>query len=526
MSFSSINLKILPTNSGCYIYKNSDDIIIYIGKAKNIKKRVASYFTKSHIDEKTIQLVKRIKKIEFIITDNETEALLLENRLIKKHKPKYNINLKDSKRYAYLLVTDEKYPRILTVREKTEKGFYFGPFTSGETRMQIRDMLIKTFKIRTCKNLPKKECLRYHIGICSAPCTHQITDEEYLSDVDKAKQILSGKTKEIIKELTVEMQRHSKRENYEHALTKKNQIESLMYLDEKQKIERDRSYNEDILNFVIKQNKVYLIMFNIYKGILENKQEYIFDYEENFLEKFLMQYYEDHPLPKEIILPKKIDETIKKELQEQLKVQRSAHRSLRFVVPEIGEKNQLLKLIKKNIELTFFLEEDTLEELKKALNLYETPTVMECFDISHLGGTSTAASMVQFRNGKPDKSNYRRFKIKTVEGIDDFASIAEVVRRRYTKLKLNNEPMPNLIVIDGGKGQLSAAIKELEKLRLGIPIISLAKREEEIFEPGNPKPITLSKKSKALKLLQRIRDEAHRFAITYNRTLRKKSLTK
>ncbi|MCF7901435.1 excinuclease ABC subunit UvrC [Candidatus Woesearchaeota archaeon] len=523
----------IPTNPGCYIYKNLDGDIIYVGKAKNIKKRVTSYFTKKHTDtknpgasEKTVQLVKRIKYVEFVITNTETEALLLENNLIKKHKPKYNIDLKDSKRYAYLLLTDEEFPRILTARDKKEKGQYFGPFTSGETRLQIRDFLIKTFQIRTCKRLPKKECLRYHIGICSAPCTHKITKEKYLEDIEKAKQILSGKTKEIIKQLESEMKKYALETNYEAAKHKKNQIDALLYLDEKQNMERNRKYNEDILNFVIKQDKVYLMVFNIYKGILENKEEYIFENEEDFLEKFLIQYYDEKEIPKEIILPKEINDGVKKELQTQkltLKTNTKKEK-LKFTVPEIGEKKQLLNLILKNIENAYFLEDDTLEELQKELKLHETPEIIECFDISHLSGTSTVASMVQFKNAKTDKNNYRRFKIRTVEGIDDFASIAEVVRRRYTKLKTDNLQMPNLIVIDGGKGQLSAAIKELEKLRLNTPIISLAKREEEIFMPGNPKPIILNKKSKSLKLLQRIRDEAHRFAITYNRNLRKKEI--
>ena len=508
-----IDLEIIPASPGCYLYSDNKTII-YIGKAKNLKKRVSNYFNKKDHDSKTSALVKNIKKIDFIVTDSEIEALILENALIKKHQPKYNISLKDSKQFACIAITNEKYPRLALDRQnKSEKRF--GPFTSGQVRDELRELLIKTFKIRTCNRLPKRACLRYHIGICSAPCIQAISEQDYQESVDDAELVLKGKTQLLIKQLTTQMVADAKQQKYELALESRKKVESLVWLKQRQNMQRDKQYNEDILNYVEKDGKLYIMFFNVHQGILENKQSYIIPNGKGMFEEFILRYYTEEIVPAELILPHDIDPLILQAINSIRK------KNLKVIVPKIGEKKQLLTLVIKNIELQYFAKETALFELQKYLQLQEIPQVIECFDISHLHGTNTVASMVQFRGGVPDKSNYRRFKINTVTGIDDFASIAEVVRRRYARLKSEGTLLPNLIVIDGGKGQLSAAGEQLKLLELRIPMISLAKKLEEVFVPGLSHPINIPHKTKALKMLQRLRDEAHRFAITYNRKLRK-----
>ena len=508
----------LPINPGCYLFKNDKNKIIYIGKAKNIKKRVKSYFQKNDLDIKTQNLVKNIDDIEVITTDSELEALILENNLVKKHQPKYNIRLKDAKSFAYILLTKEEYPKIEIARGKTLNGYYFGPFVNAQERDYLLHFLHRTFMLRTCNKLPKRACLRYHIKLCSAPCINVVSKEEYLSQIEKARLVLSGKTKQLVKKLKTQMDDASENQYFEKALLLRNQISALEYLSERQKMQREKKYNEDIINYVVKDGKVYLMLFNISKGTLVNKNEFIFDYHEEFLEEFLTRYYSENSIPKEIILPKKVDSSISDFLTKNKKSK------VRVFVPQKGEKKQLLKLVLKNIDITFFSDTNKVEQLYKTLNLQETPTVIECFDISHLSGTSMVGSMVQFRLGKPDKNNYRRFRIRCVEDVDDTAAIAEVVRRRYFRLKNENEEFPNLIIIDGGKGQLNAALAELEKLEIKIPVISIAKQFEEIYVPGISNPIRLDKKEKALHFIQEMRDEAHRFAIKYNRLLRSKEM--
>lgn len=506
-----------PTSPGCYIHKDAKGVILYIGKAKNLKNRIANYVDKPEHTEKTKQLISQIVSTEVIVTNTEKEALILENNLIKKHQPKYNINLKDDKRYAYLKLTKEAFPRLVLARKKTDDGMYFGPFVSGDSRNYIMNLVTKIFKLRTCKKFPKKACLRYHINICSAPCVQKVDELQYAEQVDDAKDVLKGRTKEIVAKLKQEMKSYSTNLAFEQALERRRQIESLEYLEDKQSMERKRTYEEDIINYIVKNGEMYLVLFNVRKGMLENKQEFIFSHSEDSFEEFLVQYYSENKPPKEVILPKKVDESLQEFLEDK--------RGTKVVIniPKIGEKKNLLTLVKKNIESTFFGEEEKVYALQEALELMITPRRIECFDVSHLSGTHTVASMVSFKNGKPDKSNYRKFKIKTVEGIDDFRSMAEVVHRRYKRLIKEGLPMPDLIVIDGGKGQLSMAKRELEKLAVNIPIIGLAKREEEIFFPGSSMPLLLGKKHKGLQLLMAIRDEAHRFAITFNRSLRVRS---
>lgn len=511
------NIQEIPTDPGCYLYKSNNGMILYVGKAKNLRKRVSSYFQKKDHDPKTKALVSHIKEIDFIVTNNEVEALLLENTLIKKHTPRFNIDLKDSKRYAFIKLTKEKVPKLTVARKKDDSGEYYGPFVSGSERDYIFRSINRIFKLRTCKTLPKKVCLRYHIGACTGPCEKKVSIEEYQKQIDSARMVLRGKTKELLKKLQQEMKVYSKNEDYERAIEVRNQIQSLEYLQEAQTVERKRDYNEDIINYVKRGDNVYLFVFKVYQGTLDTKEEYVFPETIDFLEEFLIQYYSEHSVPREIILPEIVDPLLKQFLEVRRK------KKVHIITPKIGDKKTLLDLVKKNIEAQFFSEDEKLEALQKLVHLVNPPKIIECFDISHLSGTSTVASMVQFRGGKPYKQQYRRFKIRSVDYIDDFMSMSEVVRRRYERLLKEQAELPDLIIIDGGKGQLTSAIRELEKLSLKIPIISIAKRLEEIYTPEKEKPILTSRKNKGLQLVQQIRDEAHRFAITYNKLLRKKA---
>jgi excinuclease ABC subunit C len=524
-----IDLSGIPDNPGCYIYSDNTGKVIYVGKARNLKKRVKSYFQKRELDPKTESLVRSINSVDFIITDTEVEALVLENTLIKKHRPRYNINLRDSQKYAYIRLTGELFPRLVVARGKRElydegKEELFGPFVSAAGRDHILNVLNKTFKLRTCKRMPKKACLRYHIKLCDAPCIGNIDEARYGEMLKRAVLVLKGKSQELIDRMTVEMQKASTDLNFEHAMELRDQINALTGLRERQKMERDRKYNEDIINYTVKNGVVYLHLFNVFRGTLENKQVFNFEYaggdSEEFFEEFLAQYYSENDVPEELIVPVEVGESVVSFLEMR------AGKKVRVVVPQRGDKKKLLELVLKNIEITFFGDIEKLKDLKSKLKMQEMPVVIECFDISHLSGTSTVASMVQFRNALPDKSNYRRFRIKTVEGVDDFSSIAEVVKRRYSRLVSEAADLPDLILIDGGIGQLNAATAELKRLGVRVPTISIAKRFEEIYVPGADEPLILSRRSKALQLLQRVRDEAHRFAITYNRLLRKKELLK
>jgi len=352
---------------------------------------------------------------------------------------------------------------------------------------------------------------------CSAPCVGAISQDEYQRQVDRAAALLKGKSSELLVSLREEMAGCSAREEYEKALILRNQIDAVTHLAERQHVERPRETDQDVIGYVISDNTVCLMVFSVEKGLLTGKQEFSFDNHEEFLEEFLVQYYADRTPPSELILPHEVDEALAGFLSER------KGKSVQLTVPKIGEKKKLLDLVEKNLEHAFLKHELKVKDLQASLGLTDSPDVIECFDISHLSGTAMVGSMVQFRSGIADKRNYRRYKIKTVEGIDDFASIAEVVKRRYDRLIREDAEMPDLIIIDGGKGQLSAAGDTLRDLDLTIPVIALAKREEEVYLPGTVLPRLLDKHGMALHYLQEIRDEAHRFAIAYNRLLRKKT---
>ncbi len=513
-----IDLKSLPHLPGCYLFKNEDGAVMYVGKAKDIKKRVSNYFQKRDLDPKTESLVQAARNLDFIVTNTEVEAFLLENTLIKKHLPRYNIALKDSKRYACIHLTEEKFPRIRLARKKIESGNFFGPFVSAKERDYIFAVVRKTFQLRTCKKMPMRACLRYHIGACSGPCIGRISLEEYEDKVKRAAYVLKGNIRELIESMEKEMKDLAAKQQFEQAMILRNEVSALENLNEKQNMERQKKHDEDVLNYIIRNNNIYLMLFKVYKGTLEDKQDYVFAFGENFLEEFLVQYYSENDPPEELILPELLDESLVDFLS-QVRGKR-----VKISVPKQGEKKELLDLALKNIEIGFFGDQNKLEALQSKLFLPKFPNVIECFDISHLSGTATVGSMVQFRGGRPDKHNYRRFKIESVKGIDDFASIAEVVRRRYSRLLEEKHNLPELIIIDGGKGQLSSAFKELRKLKIRIPIISIAKREEEIYVPGFKDPLHIKRDEKASLFIQEIRDEAHRFAINYNHLLRQKSL--
>jgi excinuclease ABC subunit C len=513
-----IEVDSVPAGPGCYLFKDSSNRIIYVGKAKNLKKRVKSYFKKNDLDPKTRSLIDVIREVDFIVTDNEVEALILENNLIKRYQPKYNIDLKDSKNYAYLNLTDEDYPSLLVARKKTGKGRLYGPFVSAQERDHVRYVLNKTFGFRKCRRMPKKACLREHIKLCSAPCSGKISREDYNKNVEKAGLILSGRTGELIKQMELEMKEVSLRNKFERALELREQIAAIKRLGESQKVDRQKQFNEDIINFVVGDGRVYLLLFNIHKGILRDKEEFSFDYSPDFFEEFLTQYYSLYDVPRELIIPQKVEEAV----VDFLELKRKG--KVRVTIPKRGEKIKLLQLVKKNVEISFFGDQSKLEALRETLGLEKTPYVIECFDISHLSGTSTVGSMVQFRNARPDKNGYRRFKIKTVEGIADTAAIGEVVRRRYYRLKKERTAYPDLVIIDGGAGQLNAALKALDGLDLEIPVIAIAKRFESLYIPGLVLPVRLDDRDPSLHFIREIRDEAHRFAIKYQRLLRGKEL--
>lgn len=519
-----MSLDTLPHLPGCYLFKDNQDKVIYVGKARDLRKRVASYLQKQDHSPKTQALMTMARGIDFIVTNTEVEALLLENTLIKKHLPRYNIKLKDSSSYAGIELTDEPFPRIKITRKTAGshargKGSFFGPFTSARERTFVYQILRKTFGLRTCRRMPKRACLRYHLGHCTGPCIGCIGESEYRERVMRAASTLAGKTDELLQSLKKEMNEFAAQQEYERAIQLRDEIYALEHLQERQQVERNRKYDQDIISYKIEGASVYLMLFRVYHGTLEGKEDFVFSHGENFFEEFLVQYYSEREPPEELILDEPIDQSL---------VDFLTHlkgKNVRVTVPKQGEKKNLLDLAKKNVELGFFGDRQKLSALQEALHLPHLPEVIECFDISHLAGTFSVGSMVQFRGGRPDKSNYRRFRIKGVTGIDDFASIAEVVRRRYARLKDEMQDMPDLIIIDGGKGQLAAGLSELQNLRLKIPIISLAKREEEIYVPGLDDPLDLGRAEKASLYVQEIRDEAHRFAIAYNRLLRKKAIT-
>ena len=510
----------VPHTPGCYLYKDSEGTIIYVGKAKDLKRRVSSYFQKKDHDPKTRRLVSEIDSYEYIVTRTDEEAYLLENTLIKKYQPKFNIDLRDAKTYAYIQMTAEPFPRIGIARSKKGSGKFFGPFVSGRERDYVLAVVKKTFRLRSCATMPKRACLRYHIGYCTGPCIGAVTEEAYAEQCRYASEVLKGNSRDLITELKAEMERYSAALAFEDALRLRDMIAAVESLSQRQYVARNTEHNEDVVAYRVAEDMVYLMVFHVHKGTLSGREEFIFEYSDGFIEEFLSRYYAETTIPNEIIMEDEPDASFAGYLSQ------IASHKVQIINPKAGAKRVLLDLAAENIETVHFGNEIKVHELQHALHMKTAPQVIECFDISHLSGTDTVASMVQFRAGVADRKNYRHFRIKSVDGIDDFASMHEVVTRRYRRLIDEDQPFPDLILIDGGKGQLSYAKRALDELGVDVPVIALAERNEEVFVPGVPFPLPIDKKSRANRYLQEIRDEAHRFAITYNRQLRSKRVVK
>ncbi len=615
-------LNILPTGAGVYQFKDKNGRILYVGKAKNLRNRVRSYFVNKPVGPRLTKMISLIRDFEIINTDSEVESLILEMNLINRLKPRYNVNLKDDKSFPYVVITKELFPRVFPTRKRRNDGSkYFGPYTDVTSMKYSLKMLRDIFMIRTCNlNITEeaiekkrfKVCLEYHIHKCEGPCEGLVTAAKYNEMISEVEKLLQGKTTTLMKEMRQKMADASKNERFEEAAMIRNRLESLEVYSEKQKIVSDDYLDKDIINFIKEEDDACAMILNIRDGKVIGKRHYYLDSVEDksaaeILESVIFRYYSDQNfIPQEIHIPEEFEsEDVSMEAIEQWFRNKSGVQP-RFVFPKRGEKMQLLSMVKTNAR--YMLDELKLQRLKREfipnsvtalkrdLRLTKLPRRIECFDISNIQGTDTVASMVVFVDGRPKKNDYRKFKIRTALNEtgrpDDFASMREVIYRRYVKnaeqtiasqlsatdkhsngdenkeketnpsllssvlaernpalagSEKSNEaeqvtngetiiekeyytevtPLPDLIVIDGGKGQLSSAVKVLDDLGIkNQNIIGLAKKLEEVFVPGSSDAQSVPKTSSGLKLLQRIRDEAHRFAITYHRTLRdKRTLT-
>jgi excinuclease ABC subunit C len=516
-----LSLDHVPHKPGCYLYKDAQGTIIYIGKAKDLKKRVRSYFQKDHTHVKTQALVDSITRVEYIITSSELEALLLESRLIKQHTPKYNIDLKHNQRYAYLKVTDEEVPRLLSVRKKTTDGTYFGPFVDGFSRALTQKTLNEAFGLRTCKVLPKTVCLQYHIGLCSGPCEGKVTRSEYQERVQQAKRYLKGDIQALLEQLSKEMQVFSAAQQFELAKMRRDQIQALKMLIQKQQVDLSKEFDQDFVSVSATQTQACYVVMPIIKGVMQQKAQYTIDLHTDLLsanEQFILRYYEDKIPPKEIILPSDFVEDVS--LMQDVLSTKTPYK-IQITLPQKGDKQQLLALAQTNADYGLSAQNSVLIALKERLHLSTIPQEIECYDISNLGDDYIVGAKIHFSAGKPNKDMYRRYRIRWHTGQNDFLAMYEVIKRRFMRVASKEEAAPDLVVIDGGKGQLMHAMKAMQELGLKIPTISLAKKEEEIFFPGLSKSLKTTKdKDIAIRLLMQIRDETHRFVISYHRHLR------
>ena len=533
-----LQIQTLPDNPGVYQYYDKDGKILYVGKAKNLKKRVQSYFTKNHDNYKTSVLVKKIVAIKHIVVPTETDALLLENNLIKKLQPRYNVLLRDDKTYPWICIKNERFPRIFSTRKMIKDGSeYFGPYTSFKTVHTILDLIKELYPLRTCNyDLSKtnidsgkfKVCLEYHIGNCKGPCEGYESLEHYQSQIEKIRQILKGNFKESLKDFKKLMTDLAMEMKFEEAQKIKEKIEVLENYQSRSTILNPKISNLDVFSIISDETMAYVNFLQISHGAivrshtLELKKK-LDETNEELLELAVVELRERfHLNSREIVVPFPID------LGENIKV----------TVPQLGDKKQILELSERNAK---YYRLDQLKQIQivdperhtnrimaqmqKDLRLSVEPRHIECFDNSNIQGTNPVAACVVFKDGKPSKKDYRHFNIKTVEGPNDFASMEEVVYRRYKRMLDENQSLPQLIIIDGGKGQLSSALKSIDDLGLRgkIAIIGIAKRLEELFYPGDSAPLYLDKKSETLKVIQFLRNEAHRFGITHHRDKRSKS---
>ena len=540
MNNPSLELQIqsLPDNPGVYQYYDKEGKILYVGKAKNLKKRVSSYFNKIHDTRKTNVLVKKIETIKHIVVFSEQDALLLENNLIKKFQPRYNVLLRDDKTYPWICIKKEPFPRIFPTRKMIKDGSeYFGPYTSFKTVNTILDLIKELYPLRTCNydltesniNSGKfKVCLEFHIGNCKGGCEGYESAENYQREVDAIREILKGNFKESLKDFKLKMQQFAQDMQFEKAQKIKNKIEVLMNYQARSTILNPKIANIDVFSILSDEAVAYVNFLQIAHGAIirsytmELKKK-LDETDEELLELAVVELRERfNLLSREIILPFPLD------FGDKIKV----------TVPQLGDKKQILELSERNAK---YYRLDQLKQIQiidperhtnrimaqmqKDLRLQEEPRHIECFDNSNIQGTNPVAACVVFKDGKPSKKEYRHFNIKTVEGPNDFASMEEVVYRRYKRMLDENQPLPQLIIIDGGKGQLSSALKSIDDLGLRgkIAIVGIAKRLEELFYPGDSAPLYLDKKSETLKVIQYLRNEAHRFGITFHRDKRSKS---
>ena len=527
----------LPNKPGVYQYYDKDDKLLYIGKAKNLKKRVSSYFTKQHDSGKTRVLVKKIVTIKHIVVDTETDALLLENNLIKKYQPRYNILLKDDKTYPWICIKKERYPRVFSTRRMIKDGSeYFGPYTNKKTVYILLDLINGLYPLRNCnydlsdKNIKSgkyKVCLEYHLANCLGACEGKQTEESYLESVAAIRNILKGNFKESLLAFKNQMKSFAKNLQFEDAQKVKEKMEVLMNYQSKSTIVNSKINNVDVFSIITDEEYGYVNYLQISYGsiirshTLEIKKK-LAETDIEILQLAVIELrnrFQSHC--KEIYVPFKIN----------------AGEDIKIYIPKLGDKKHILDLSIRNAKyyrMERFKqvritdpnrhENRIMTQMKKDLRLSQEPRHIECFDNSNIQGTNPVAACVVFKNGKPSKKDYRKYNIKTVVGPDDFASMEEVVYRRYKRLLDEKQPLPQLIIIDGGKGQLSSSLKSLDKLDLRgkIAIIGIAKRLEELFYPDDPIPLYLDKKTETLKIIQQLRNEAHRFGITFHRNKRSK----
>jgi excinuclease ABC subunit C len=532
-----MELKNLPSNPGVYKFYNKEDLLIYVGKAKNIKKRVSSYFNKQTGNSlKTKKLVKEIEQIKYVIVDTEYDALLLENNLIKENQPRFNILLKDDKSYPFICISNERFPKIYSTRKhEIDKGEFFGPYTSVRALNNVLELLRSLYKIRTCnyllseKNIENqkfKVCLEYHIGNCLGPCEDLQSETDYSEEIRQAKHIIKGHLKIVKENFSASMNDAAEKLNFEAAQEFKAKIDLLDKFQSKTVIVNKIQGSIDVITLTSTDTQAFINYMRVESGIINISDSIsvgkkLEETDQHIIELLIIEFRTRFNSNSPIILTNIAFS--------------SWQESIEVVQPIIGDKKKLVSLSLKNAlhhKKESILQKERQREksnrvtktLQADLRLKTIPNHIECFDNSNIQGTNPVASMVCFKNGKPSKKDYRHYKIKTVIGPDDFGSMTEIVYRRYKRLQDEQLPFPDLVIVDGGKGQLSAAVVSLKKLNLytTIPIVGIAKRLEEIYYPEDSIPIHISKKSESLQLIQKLRDEAHRFAITFHRNLRSK----
>ncbi len=535
-----IFLQNLPELPGVYKYLDADGIIIYVGKAKNLKKRVSSYFNKQHDNNKTRVLVSKINDIEYIVVDSEYDALLLENSLIKTYQPKYNINLKDDKSYPLIRITKERFPKVYAMRNPIKDGSeYYGPFSNVKLMHLVLDTAKKLYPTRNCnydlseKNIAQKKfkvCLEYQIGNCRGACEGKESEEEYNQSIDNIRHILKGNLKEVKENILAKIAEASEKLLFEDAHFLKEKLDLLEKFQSKSTVVNNKINNVDVFGIASNEQNAYVNYLRIANGMIIQSlnMEYRKRYDESdaeILSQTIAEIQNQYVTkPEEIILPITLEIEI----------------PIKTTVPQAGDKKKLLDLSMKNaryyqlekLKIAETLNPDLkkdriLQTMQRDLQLKQLPYHIECFDNSNIQGSFAVSSCVVFKDAKPSKKEYRHFNVKTVVGPNDFATMHEVITRRYSRLLDENLPLPQLIVVDGGKGQLSSAVEALKQLNIysKIPIIGIAKRLEEIFYPNDPVPLYIDKKSETLKVIQKMRDEAHRFGITHHRNRRSKKLT-